>query len=80
MGLEVLSICPLNLGFNRAGADHVVSQCPPRCTWFWAQEPTVICDLCHESEITKTAELRDKKARETSPAAHLQYLFTEDGV
>lgn len=78
MGLEVLGICPLNLGFNRARADHLVWQSPPQYTWSWEREQTVICDPCHESKITKTAELRDEKAQETSTTARPQYLFTED--
>lgn len=42
MGLEVLSICSLNLGFNRARADHLVWLCPRQYTWSW-EKLTMIC-------------------------------------
>lgn len=59
MGLEVLSICPLNLGFNRARADHLIWLCPHRYTWS-CEELTVICVLQqdHEQQILMSGKKR----------------------
>lgn len=69
MGLEVWSICPLNLGWNRTRADDLASQRPPRCTPVPGKRTGP--GSVSRSEITQRRQITELRSNQ-------QYLFTEN--